>query len=74
MLEQLGMNAQIKLLSTHQVYQASQGNNLIDTGIHSAGSSGNPFYKIAWLAQGEERPSASESSSPIPNLMYFFQP
>eukprot|EP00983_Pelagomonas_calceolata_P015061 478600-Pelagomonas_calceolata.AAC.8 len=51
-------------------YQAKlKDNNLTDTGIPSAGR--NPFYNIAWLAQGEARPSTPESSSPIFNLVYF---
>eukprot|EP00983_Pelagomonas_calceolata_P041222 1137971-Pelagomonas_calceolata.AAC.1 len=42
-----------------------------DTGIPSPGPGGNPFYYIAWLAQEEARPSTPETSSPIPDLMYF---
>eukprot|EP00983_Pelagomonas_calceolata_P075604 1153086-Pelagomonas_calceolata.AAC.5 len=36
-----------------------------------AGPGGNPFYNTAWLAREEARQSTSESSSPIPNLVYF---
>eukprot|EP00983_Pelagomonas_calceolata_P031408 985294-Pelagomonas_calceolata.AAC.1 len=51
-------------------YQASlRDNNLIGTGIPSAGPGGNPFYSIAWLAREEARPRTPEPSSPIPNLV-----
>eukprot|EP00983_Pelagomonas_calceolata_P046553 1140236-Pelagomonas_calceolata.AAC.1 len=50
-------------------YQASpKCNNLTNTGIPNAGSGGNPFYNIAWLAREEARPRTSESS-PITNLI-----
>eukprot|EP00983_Pelagomonas_calceolata_P068243 1149826-Pelagomonas_calceolata.AAC.1 len=53
-------------------YQASlKGNNLTDTNIPSAGPGSTPFYNIAWTAREEPRPSTSESSSSIPNLIYF---
>eukprot|EP00983_Pelagomonas_calceolata_P022113 694288-Pelagomonas_calceolata.AAC.1 len=45
--------------------------NLIDNGIPSAVPGGNPLYSIAWLAREEARPRTPESSSPIPNLVYF---
>eukprot|EP00983_Pelagomonas_calceolata_P067113 1149353-Pelagomonas_calceolata.AAC.2 len=46
-------------------------NNLTNTGIHSAGPGGNPFYNIAWLAWEEARPTTPESSPPIPKIVYF---
>eukprot|EP00983_Pelagomonas_calceolata_P058518 1145525-Pelagomonas_calceolata.AAC.1 len=44
---------------------------LTDTGIPSAGPGSNHFYNFVWLAQKEARSGTSESSSPIPNLIYF---
>eukprot|EP00983_Pelagomonas_calceolata_P067675 1149563-Pelagomonas_calceolata.AAC.5 len=64
---QLGMNA-----DTIAKYQASpKDNNLTNTDIPRAGLDGNAFCNVAWLARREARPSASASSSPIFNLMYF---
>eukprot|EP00983_Pelagomonas_calceolata_P066379 1149004-Pelagomonas_calceolata.AAC.1 len=56
-------------------YQAGlKSNNLTDTSIPSSGPGGNPFYNTAWLAWEEACLSTSESSSPIPNLIYFPKP
>eukprot|EP00983_Pelagomonas_calceolata_P049461 1141528-Pelagomonas_calceolata.AAC.2 len=53
-------------------YQASlKDNNLTDTGVHSAGPGGNPFYNIAWLAREEARPTTPELPSTIPNRICF---
>eukprot|EP00983_Pelagomonas_calceolata_P006071 201860-Pelagomonas_calceolata.AAC.1 len=61
------------IINTEGLLHANlKDNNVTDTSIPNAGPGGNPFYKTAWLAREEEaRLSTPESSSPIPNLVYF---
>eukprot|EP00983_Pelagomonas_calceolata_P077359 1153823-Pelagomonas_calceolata.AAC.3 len=80
--QHLGVNAQIRLLREGKgregkgyIAAPACGGSLAEAKracnqtIANAVPGGIPFYNIAWLAREEARPTTSELSSPIPNLI-----